>query len=221
MTATPAEEPNPTDATTSAPKPGHRYGRVTPWRAPGESRHGHRHPLLPKALGVQRERQQREAWCNVKRGGIAEEHRELAAKQEKTLLGTTAGVRVTCKERKNLPASFLGGPVSCKGFLWLNILHRVVSEKSFLLFFRWENFGGHFPFFAGHAATQFLGGRACWHQRHRGEESGSWDGDTNSRPTAAQLLLVVPVGDGGDATRPLVPPPSVPCPLSPQQPARM
>lgn len=58
-------------------------------------------------------------------------------------------------EKKNLPASFLGGPASCKGFLRLKIPHRVFPHKFFLLCFSWESFGRHFPFFWGGAFPFF------------------------------------------------------------------
>lgn len=39
---------------------------------------------------------------------------------------------MTCKERKIILISFLGAPVICKGFLWLNILQRAFLEKSWV-----------------------------------------------------------------------------------------
>lgn len=46
------------------------------------------------------------------------------------MLFTTAGIKMTCKERKIILIYFLGAPVICKGFLWLNTLQRVFLEKS-------------------------------------------------------------------------------------------
>lgn len=136
----------------------------------------------------------------MKRGGIPEEQQEPAAKRGKTLLCTAAGVKVTCKERKKtLPASFLGGPASCKGFLRLKIPHRVFPHKFFLLCFSWESFGGHFPFFWGGAFPFFplqVVERCDFREAAPAgtgdaaeKKLGPWGGGTNLRPTAARLLF--------------------------------
>lgn len=89
--------------------------------------------------------------------------------------------------------------MSCKGFLWLNIPHRVFPQKFFLLCFSWESFGGHFPFFLGGAFPFFplqVVERCDFREAAPAgtgdaaeKRLGPWGGGTNSRPTAAQLLL--------------------------------
>lgn len=55
------------------------------------------------------------------------------------MLRITAGVAVTCKERRRIPVSFLGGPRDLQNWLlfWPNTLQRVSKHlESFLLIHR-------------------------------------------------------------------------------------